>query len=610
MVGFQRLYVALAAALLLGLWLQWPSLHGGFRGDDYVQWAMFRGEFPAPRHPLDLFSFAAGTPGDNQRLVDFGYLPWWSHPALRLRMLRPLASALMAFDFAAFDKQAVFHHAHSLLWFGLLLMAAGRVLWRVLPPSAATLSLLMLASAPCHTMPVGWLANRSSLVGCTLALLALDLQLRSLASGRVLHKLAVAVLVCLALACGEYGLVALAYVVAASVFAGAAAIRTRIRNAWPVYLPIGAYLALHSLVGSDIVHSAYYVSPQRAPLEFLRAACARVPVLVADLWFGLPSLQYVGGSPWRRWLLDAGIVRPEVWVKLPPWTTWHVAIGYLACVCAGAALWLLRRAPSALRPPTWLVVGAFLSLLPCAGSLPEDRLLIAASLGTFATVACLLLYGVQLASHAATRLAAISGIALCLLGSWIPISGALRSYDDVRAVTHGSDVARTFCLDADMPAPADAAHTRVYLLAAPDFNSGANLPWMRLLERGQATPLSYRRLSASPMPFDLTRPSDRVIELRLLTNEVFGSAVPALYRDASAPVRVGEQHALPGLQVTVLQVFADNPTRLRFEFDRSVDDDSLWFLIAGERGLRHQKLPAIGEKLRVLFAQYRDLRVH
>ena len=45
------------------------------RGDDYVQRAMFRGAFPSPRSAFDLFSFAAGTPEDFRRLVDFGHLP-------------------------------------------------------------------------------------------------------------------------------------------------------------------------------------------------------------------------------------------------------------------------------------------------------------------------------------------------------------------------------------------------------------------------------------------------------------------------------------------------------------------------------------------------------
>ena len=188
--------------MLVGLYLQWPSLDGGFRGDDYVQRAMYRGEFPTPRSAFDLFAFAAGTPEDNVRLVDFGHLPWWSHPQLRLRMWRPLASALMALDFRLFDTDARLHHVHSLLWFVLLLWAVGRLLWRTLPPSAASLSLLMFATAPCHTLPVGWLANRSSLTGSALAFIALERALVARERGGW-HKWSCALVSVIALLCGE-----------------------------------------------------------------------------------------------------------------------------------------------------------------------------------------------------------------------------------------------------------------------------------------------------------------------------------------------------------------------------------------------------------------------
>jgi hypothetical protein len=196
---------------------------------------------------------------------------------------------------------------------------------------------------------------------------------------------------------------------------------------------------------------------------------------------------------------------------------------------------------------------------------------------------------------------------LWLLACFVPASGLARSYDDVRAVKNGSEIARAFCLDADMPVR-DAEHTRVYVLAAADFNTAVNLPWLRSLERRSPVPLSYRRLSPGPLPLDVTRTSDRSLELNVLTSDVRGTAVPSLYRDAAAAVRLGERHVLPGLRVEVLDVVDDNPARMRFEFDRSLDDDSLWFLIATPQGLRRRRLPAIGETMRVPYAQFVDLR--
>jgi hypothetical protein len=110
------------------------------------------------------------------------------------------------------------------------------------------------------------------------------------------------------------------------------------------------------------------------------------------------------------------------------------------------------------------------------------------------------------------------------------------------------------------------------------------------------------------MPLDITRPSDNVLEFNVIARGVWGSAVPSLYRDESSPVSTGEQHELPGLRVTVLEALDGNPSRVRFEFDRSVDDPSLFFVFASVQGLRRQALPAIGESVRLPFATYGDLR--
>jgi hypothetical protein len=590
-------FTTLGAALLLGLTLQWPSFHGGFRSDDYVQAAMVRGAFAAPRGKLDLFSFAAGNPDDYKQLVDFGHLPWWTHPELRLRMWRPIASALMALDFALWGNDARLHHAHSLLWLCLLLVAAGRLLWRVLPPLSAAGALLLFAASPCHTLPVGWLANRSTLIACTWAFVALELQLIARERRTRWAKPACALASCIALLCGEYALSALVYGLCFSLFLPGAALRAKLSDVLPVLLPLCGYLVLHALLGNEIVHSGYYISPFGAPADFVNALLTRVPVLSADLLFGMPSYYFHSGSPLRAWLLSLELVPPAIWLQLPDWTTWHVLVGYLALAAAAGLFFWLDRAQ---RPPAWLALGTLLSLVPCAGSLPEDRLLTAATLGSSALIAACARALLQPGRRWAKLL-------LCVPVAWVPVSALARSYDDVRAIRHGSEVARAWCLDAELPV-SNAADTRVYVVTTADFNTAVNLPWLRLLEQDKPLPQSYRRLSPGALPVMLQRTGERVLELRIVVSNVYGSAVPSLYRDAGAPVLAGELHMLPGVTVSVLEAYASNPIHMRFEFDRSLDDPSLWFIAATERGLRRMALPAVGGSTLVPFAQYRDVR--
>jgi hypothetical protein len=175
-------------------------------------------------------------------------------------------------------------------------------------------------------------------------------------------------------------------------------------------------------------------------------------------------------------------------------------------------------------------------------------------------------------------------------------------------IRDGSELARAWCLDAELP-DANAANTRVYIVSTADFNTAVNLPWLRHLEANKPLPLSYRRLIPGPSPVRMIRENDRTLEMQVVISDVYGTAVPALYRDAAAPVTPGERRPLPGLVVTVLETYADNPIRMRFEFDRSLDDPSMWFIAATEQGVRRIALPAVGQNTLVPFAQYRDVRI-
>jgi hypothetical protein len=598
---------AVSAALLLALFLHWPSLASGFRSDDYVQSAMVRGAFPVPRSALDLFDFASGTQDEYRRLTDFGYLPWWTNPQLRLRMWRPLSSALMALDFKLFGTQAGAMHWHSLGWLVVLLLAAAWLLSRTLPPAAASIAILLYATSPCHAVPVGWLANRSTLLAGALGFLAVDLQLRYRAAPSKLLFAITAVVTSLALLAGEYALSALAYAFAfAALGGGELALRARLRSVSPVLIPLAAYLVLHTLSGSDVIGSGFYLSPVRDPWLFVQALVTRVPALAADLLFGVPSLYFSGSPPLRNMILSWNLFSPEVWLSFPAWRVWHVLIGYFAIALGGGLIWRFVRRTERSHPLRWLSAGAALSLLPCAGSLPEDRLLSASTLGVSALCASALLLGLPWVRKAASKRTRLLRALLYGLLLWLPVGALRRSFAEAQALSQSAESTRLWSLDADLPTQASAT-TRVYVLAAGDFNTAVNLPWLRQLH-GRPLPQAYRRLCPGPLPVDVTRSADRTLEINVLTNAMRGTALPSLYRAADAPMHVGDQVELPGLRVDVLGVFEDNPSRVRFTFDRSIDDPTLWFLIAGNDGLRHQAMPALHETRRVPYAQFRDLR--
>lgn len=634
--------VWVCAVIGLGLYVHWPSVSSGFRSDDFPQRAMLTGEFPSPRSTLDLFNFSSGAPDDIQRLSDFGYLPWWTAPDLRLRMWRPLASALTAGDHALFGDDARMHHVHSLAWYALLCAIAALAYRRWLTWPATLVATLAFALEEGHTVPIGWLANRSTLVATALGLLALELHVRFRegpaagplsASGqrdvlpartskprsatRVLAALGTALCTGLALLAGEYALTALAYVFAYELLRREPVV-ARLRGALPVAIPTAAYLIAHTLIGSDIVGSGYYLSPIRDPLAYAEAALLRIPALFADLTLGLPADWFNGVGPLRNEILDLGWFSPEVWVRLPGWSVWNALIGCAAFALA-ALIW--RRGlplvpPERRRGLSVLALGALLSLLPSAGSLPGDRLILAAAFGISGLLATLLVEAVPLPAvrvrHGASRVWRRRRVspwaALAFAGALIVVGplGISRVWSQATDYAFGAEGLRMWSAEAELP-ERDAAVSRVYLLATADFTTAANLPFVRLT-LGLPLPRSYRRLCPAMAPIDVRRTGERSLEILVLASDLGGSAQPSLYRSAAAPILTGHRAHLPGLDVTVLQARDGNPALMRFDFDLPLEDPRLWFLESTLDGLRRIDPPAMGTTLRLPRPHFRDPR--
>ncbi len=597
-------------AIGIGFWLHWPSVDSGFRGDDYVQGAMLHGQFPARRAPLDLFDFASGERGETARLQDFGYVPWWSVPELRLRMLRPLASALIAQDHAHFGWHARPMHVHSMVWFALLLCAASLLLHTLLPPSAAGLALLLFAVEEGFTFPVGWLANRSTLVATTLAFLSVAVYVRGRMRGARVDAWAASLFAITALLAGEYALTGLAYVFAYECVGRGEPLVRRLRASSFVALPVIVYLVAHSALGADVAGSGYYLSPTHEPLAFASALFSRVPVLLADLVFGMPSGYFNGGAPLRAFTLSMHLFERAAWRALPDWPTWHVALGYLALV---SYFGLVRFACSeetghGRRALACLGLGGFLALFPSAGSLPGDRLVIAGALGVSAIAARVILRAQPLATRHLPVRARVLHFGLCL-ALLVVLAGlsTQRTYQQARFIRLESEALRIWALDADLPSDADAAEARVYVIASADFTTAANLPWLRLVH-GHPLARSYRRLCPATAAVDLTRVDERTLDVTVLTADLRGGGVPSLYRSERAPLDTGFAANLPGLSVHVLRSVRGNPFVMRFGFDRSLDDPALVFLHSTEHGLRRITMPALGASLRLPKPVLNDLR--
>lgn len=607
-VGRRGLLLAVVLAVAMGLWLRWPSVDGGFRGDDYVQVSALRGHFAVPRAPWDLFRFDGRDAAEQAALRAQGYHPWWADEDLRLSMFRPLSSLLMALDYQLFSLWPRGYHLHSMCWWALLMAAAAFCLRQWLPPAATALAVWLFALDACHDVPVAWVANRSTLVAGSFGLLALGLYLRAVARPATRAARLAPWAPVPALLAGEYAMPVLAFILAHAALApGLGGARARSLRALPVTLWGGGYLWLRHATGHGIAASGYYMSPLHAPGAYLSAAAWRVPALLANAVFGVPVrpqgpvhglrvalLRWLGTERYGelpsygalRWV--AGIVGLAVLVGIVAWALWVAGKGEGEGVGVGVGK---GEGEGELAGMGWVAFGVLLGCVPAAGSIAEERLLLAPAFGVSALLANLIVGGWHARRPVFTSLL---GVGALLMHALLP---GLTARFHAAGFAQRSRTMTRYCLEAELPTEG-ADEVGAYVLAAADFTTAANLVYARDVH-GLPQPAFYRRLSGATQAHDLHRTGPATLEVTILSSRTNGAFTGSLYRATDRPIVTGERFSLPGLQVEVLGAHHGQPWKLRFRFDRSLSDPHLLLLHEGKQGLRRVEPPAVGETLRL-----------
>ena len=275
----------LAAGLAVALCL--PALGAGFNGDDYFHRAILGqiDEFARKARPLwDLFVF---VPADERRdwMLDTGFLPWWTHPEANIGFLRPVTSATHLLDHNLWRDLPAVHHAHSLLWFGLAVLAVAVLYRRVHGATAvAGLAALLFALEDAHAMPAGWIANRNSVLTLLFAAGVVILHLRWRKTRRPLDALPPLAVLAVGLLSGEATLGAVAYVTAWQLTADTGRWRDRLGALLPYAALVIAWRLAYDHLGYGAIGSGLYIDPGSHPGTFLIALVERWPLLLAGQW--------------------------------------------------------------------------------------------------------------------------------------------------------------------------------------------------------------------------------------------------------------------------------------------------------------------------------------
>ncbi|HOW18432.1 MAG TPA: hypothetical protein PLC79_05295, partial [Phycisphaerae bacterium] len=363
-----RRRLALAVLLLAcGVANNAHSLGWGFIYDDYGHQIVLRHpDLRGYMQPWDLYDFGE-QPGPGQPLYERGLYPWWTDPDFKLRFFRPVTSLSIWLDYRLFGDWAPGYHITSLTLFGVFLALVLKLFHDLgVPPTAALWALAILALDDIHVMPVGWIANRNTVLAALLTVMTVLAVHHHRRTGRSRYLMLAVVSFLLGCGSKESGLIAwplaafyLLLVERSEGRTVRASLRRLVRSpvVWTLGAAAGGFLAFYLAAGYG-ARSAMYATPWGNPAEYLRRLLMLAVFAPASLFFGY-AYDTIAAAP--------GLTRPMLCV-------W----GPLVAASAVILFRTVRFTTLSVFALGWMI----LSLPPEAGADPSDRLFMTAEIGS------------------------------------------------------------------------------------------------------------------------------------------------------------------------------------------------------------------------------------
>jgi hypothetical protein len=556
----------LLAVLLAGVLTHLPALGTPFLLDDYLHISMLEGTFPVERGPFDLYDFVNDT--DRPVLLARGILPWWSSPKLKIRFFRPLSSALMWADHGVFGNRPLALHLHSLVWWAAAVVAARTLFRRTLSPRVTGIASLIFAVAPCHAIPLAWLANREALVSLALGTFALIAYVRWREERSLRQAALASILFALAMLGGEYALCFGGYVLAIELVTRGEAFARRVSGVLPFAVPTALYLAARGALDYGTAGSGFYSDPFRDPLAFAMHAPVRLAALLGGGWLTIDTIGW-GATP-------------PAWVAL------------IVVVVFGVAFVPLRRMFARLdgasrKAASWLLIGSVISLVPVLAVVPSSRLLGVSYLGIAAVIALFLDYAwFPAVPQKRSGVAELTGLVALAFGYAQLVQGPVTAWLTGAQLRRGSIefASRTAWVRSQLPDRETANVVVIRGMADMFFGPFA-------LDVRGAQPARWRTLAHTGHTLVL-RKDPRTIELVLRSDRGLYPFENNLFRANDAPLPAGAEVILPGMRAKVIAVGAEGPFDVTFEFDRDLDSATFVWLVENFDGFRAAELPKTG----------------
>lgn len=561
--------VIIVFALLLAL----PSLALGFFADDYLFIASLerRLSFNAPW--WDLYRFTPDSSAELRRLITEGRFPWWTAPDLRVRLVRPLPSALLALDHQLFGHQALGWHLHSLLWYLALLAAAGAFFRTVLPTRSATLALLVFALSDATVFPFEWLSARYGLQAATFVTVGVTAHVRARRNGSRAGLWLARGALGAGLLAGESALGGFAFVLAYDLLAAPTEqLRDRVVKAFPSVGLVLAYLVVYGLVGGGARASGGYLSPLAEPFAFAAAAVVRIPLLLGDAIAGVPPELANAGASAALPILGAI-------------ATFLFVLHLRAC-----APFVPQDEKAALR---WLLAGALAAMLPGVGGFPGSRELLVANLGFAPALATALLGAVPPGQWQRARRAGAGLLAIVHL-AFAPLTQLITQYSTVKTARASEAIAHDILREA-------RGDERIFVVTASDPMT-TTYPPLNVAAESDAAPRCWTQLSGARSDVTVTRTGPASFTLAPRGQPFLSAPFESLYRSPSRPLRAGDDVLVCGLHVCVLESDQGRPTKIEVTSDRPLEAPGTAWFVWQTGAMRRISFPPMQQSLTIAWS--------
>lgn len=564
----------------IGVLLTLPAVGSGLVFDDYWHSAMFAGQWPRANDDgslFGMFSFLDGTPEGSQAVKEAGIVPWWMFDGISLAFWRPLTEVTHWIDYQLWPDAPWLMHVHSLLWFGLAIWLVAKLYRKIIGFGwIAGLAGLLFAVDSTHALPVGFIANRNTLIAGCFGVLALLAHIRWRQDGWRAGAFWGPLCYTLGLFSKESAMAIGAYIFAYTLFLDHSRLRRRIAGFLPyTVITLAWFLTYRHLhFGTQGMGIDLYIDPGRAPLLFLKQIFVRMPMLLLGQFSGPPAEVWAG-----------------TYFFLPYGNVIAGGVGLVILSLIALCIAPLVRRDAVMR--FWLV-GAILGLTPICAAFPSSRLLFFAGIGLMGVIARVLASWLeQPVGVLKTQFRKTPAGLVCMS---LVVIHLILSPLTLLTYTSGLNAAHYLIryYTSNLPYGDDISQKTVVLLNPPTELVAGYASQIKAAH-GEPTPARVWALASSMYAFTLTRIDERSIELE--SEEGFlNTAAGHILRGPSHPMSVGQQIVLSGMTVEVLALVDDwQPSRILVTFDVSLDDPALLLLHLQEGRLAPYRPPQIGE---------------